>query len=476
MTGQLIRTSALILFLLLSLSLKAQEAAMLLDDFFATVKANHPLIRRTQLLNLEAEAYQLKARGAFDPKLKANYDQKSFDGKDYFRVGKVALEVPTWYGLELKAGYNWADGVYLNPEEKLPSAGQAVLAVNVNLLQGMLIDERRATLRQAQIMSQMNEQERKALVNDILMEANQAYWNWVFAYNRLTVYEEAYRLAQTRNTALVESFEHGYKAAVDTLESSIQVQNRFTSLQEVRLELESARLELSNYLWTSDDVPLQLPTNVPAPNLNDQPIELYPNEIDALSQQLTTNHPALQTLQLKLDQLSIQDRYYREMLKPKLQVSYNLLADGFNFNAYESSDQAALGNILTENYKVGVKFSFPIFLRKERANISLNQIKVQDTNLKLMQKRQSLQNKFAVYVNTATTLLQQIEQYDSMVSNYRALLAAENDKFRLGSSSLFLINSREQKLIESTEKLLKAQSSFLKTQTALRAVAGVLAD
>lgn len=460
-----------------SISLPAQPEVLQLEDYFSLIKANHPLVRQANLLNLEAEAYELKARGNFDPKLNANLDQKSFDGKDYFSIGQVDLKIPTWYGVELKAGYNWSEGVFLNPEESLPSAGQAVLGVNINLLQGMLIDQRRASLRQAQILQEQNEQERRAILNEILIEANKTYWDWVYAYNRLQVYEDAYELAQTRLEALRESFIQGYKAAVDTLESSIQVQSRFTALQEAQLDLETARLTLSNFLWTSDDIPLELAPGVPAPSLGELELSALPDsEMDSLRSQIASQHPELLALNYKLDQLAIQNRLNREMLKPQLQLSYNFLGDGWNFNQGEASEQGALRNILTENYKLGIQFSFPLFLRKERANIALNEIKTQNTSLKFLQKRLSLQNKFSIYENTASTLLSQIDQYDAMVENYQALLAAENEKFRLGSSSLFLINSREQKLIASQEKLLKTQSSFLKTQIAIRAVAGRLAD
>jgi outer membrane protein TolC len=465
------------IWLLGTLFLSAQPQALQLDQYLDLVKANHPLVRQANLLNSEADAYVLKARGSFDPKLDATFDQKSFDGKDYFSVGQTELKIPTWYGIELKAGFNWSEGAFLNPEEKLPAAGQAILGLNVNLLQGMIIDQRRAALRQAQLLQQQNDQERRALINDILIEANETYWDWVFAYNRLQVYEEAYQLALVRFEALRESYIQGYKAAVDTLESSIQVQNRFTALQDAQLDLETARLKLSNYLWTSDDVPLELAPGVPAPILGDADITPIPNVVfDSLRNQLFAQHPALLALNFKLDQLDVQQRLNREMLKPRLQLSYNFLADGWNFNGYQSSEQGNLRNILTENYKFGLQFSFPLFLRKERAEIALNEIKIQNTSFKLLQKRLSLQNKFGVYENTANTLISQIEQYEAMVDNYRALLAAENEKFRLGSSSLFLINSREQKLIESQEKLLKTQSSFLKTRTALRAVVGILAD
>ena len=41
---------------------------------------------------------------------------------------------------------------------------------------------------------------------------------------------------------------------------------------------------------------------------------------------------------------------------------------------------------------------------------------------------------------------------ESLIENYKRLLKAEEIKFSNGESSLFLINSRENKLLETQEK------------------------
>lgn len=460
-------------------AVKAQDlnGPLTLDQYFDLVLANHPIVRQTSLLSAAADAYELKARGGFDPKLKGSYDYKSFDNKDYFTIGEVAVEVPTWYGLEVKAGFNWTEGIFLNPENNLPNAGQAVVGLSANLLQGLVIDKRRADLQQARIMQDRNEAERRALVNDILLSANEAYWDWVAANNIVGVYEEAYDLAVVRFDALRESYRLGYKAAVDTLESQIQVQNRLAELQNARLQEIESRLKLSNFLWSRDNIPLELSPQVPAPELDLMPVLSISNDsLRQLLGMMPNQHPLLREMGFKLDQLAVQERLNREMLKPQLQVNYNLLADGLNFNSYTNGENQVLRDVLSENFKWGATLRFPLFLRKERADLSLTRIKVQETTLKLDQKRLELQNKINNYVNNVNTLDQQIDQYAAMVQNYRDLLTAENEKFRLGSSSLFLINSREQKLIETQEKLIKTQSKFQKSNIAVMGAAGTLVD
>ena len=104
----------------------------------------------------------------------------------------------------------------------------------------------------------------------------------------------------------------------------------------------------------------------------------------------------------------------------------------------------------------------PIFLRKERAKLELTRLKIQDSGLELQQKRLEVANKVRAYFNEWQNTQQQVSLYQSMQTNYRALLDAEITRFQLGESSIFLINAREQKLVEVQLKLLKLLAEFQK--------------
>jgi len=53
------------------------------------------------------------------------------------------------------------------------------------------------------------------------------------------------------------------------------------------------------------------------------------------------------------------------------------------------------------------------------------------------------------------------------VSNYGELLSAEERKFSFGESSVFLINSRENKLIDAQLKQISAVGKLLKAKSKL---------
>jgi outer membrane protein TolC len=59
-----------------------------------------------------------------------------------------------------------------------------------------------------------------------------------------------------------------------------------------------------------------------------------------------------------------------------------------------------------------------------------------------------------------------------MVNNYEQLRNGEVQKFEAGESSIFLINSRETKLIEAQAKLIDLQGKYEKEKATLIWAAG----
>jgi len=57
---------------------------------------------------------------------------------------------------------------------------------------------------------------------------------------------------------------------------------------------------------------------------------------------------------------------------------------------------------------------------------------------------------------------QQIAIANQNINNYQRLLQGEEAKYGNGESSLFLINSRENKLIEAQQKVIELRFKFIK--------------
>ena len=143
-----------------------------------------------------------------------------------------------------------------------------------------------------------------------------------------------------------------------------------------------------------------------------------------------------------MESLEVDRRLKSNKLLPKLDFQYNILASDV--------EQQYLFN--TSNYKAMVNFSMPIFLRKERGDLKLSKIKLQDINYEISASTLSIKNKITAVKTEIVSLNDQEAIIQNIVADYKILLTGEERKFFLGESSLFLINSREQSLITSQLK------------------------
>ncbi len=462
----------------ISCNIFAQDSTKLFTqpEYFQWIQLYHPLVRQANLLTAEAQANLRMARGGFDPKLYSDWQQKSFDGKTYYNISESGFKIPTWYGLEVKGAFNHTNGVFLNPENTLPKAGQTVLGVKATLGAGLFMDERRAALQKARILQNANEAERLNAINDVLLDAAIAYWDWTRTYNEMRAIEQALRVSRQRLQGIVESYNEGDRPAVDTLETFTQVQNWSFELNEAQLNFINAGLALSNFLWYEDDTPLEISETLRPGALDTFDTKQLLPDLNTFLQLVENQHPQLRFYQFKLNELDVDRRLALEQLKPRLDVEYNLLGDGFDFGRTSGNDGGNVENLLLQNYKWGLNFSFPIFLRKERGKLDLTRVKILETDYTFQQKRLEIQNKVRDAYNNWQNTQTQIALYEEITNNYRRLLEAEVTKFELGESSIFLINSREQKLIEGQLKLIKLRADFQKNRNKVAWASGQLSS
>ncbi|MBL3655896.1 TolC family protein [Fulvivirga sediminis] len=442
------------------------SAILTLDDFLDIVKTNHPIAIQANLQPQKGEATVRQARGGFDPKAMADVSEKYFKDYTYYSKNNVGLKVPTWFGIEAKAGYEENNGYYLNPENSTSGAGLWYAGVSVPVGKGLFIDSRRAELRQAQIYQQSSEAERRVMLNDLQYEAGKAYWEWFKFYHNLKVYEEGLKLATERLNAVKQSVKFGDKPAIDTLEASIQVQNRQISLQQARLDFVNSTALLSIYLWAEGVVPLEVDNyTIPSDLSEIKAVDVDLNYRDQLNDMVVA-HPKLQLYEYKIADLGIQQRLKRESLKPELNLSYNAL------NKAVGSDPT--GGYSMNNYKWGLEFSFPIFLRKERGALQLADLKIKEAQLSFTQQNAQLVYKASAALNTWDNTFDQANTYEQTVENYNQLLTGERRKYQAGESSLFLVNYREMSYINAKIKWVELISKNRKAKVEAQYSLGIL--
>jgi len=447
----------------------AQDSVFVLsqDRFVEMVLKYHPVARQSELILERGEFGLKKARGNFDPSVFTYLDDKNFDQKEYFSILGTGLKVPTWLGIDIKFGYDRNKGAFLNPENTVPDNGLWYAGISVPLGEGLFIDERRKIVQQAKLFSQYTIVEQTSMLNDLLLNALESYWDWVKAYNQLLIFSDFVDLARERFDGIKGSFEQGDKPAIDTLEAYIQIQNRRIGTNQSLIDYQKAARELSNFLWFENDIPLEISDGLVPPRLEDieSNINVSNDNLNTILAEIEENHPDLQLYEYKIADLSIEQRWKKEKIKPKVNINYNFLNEAFG-STVESSG--------LNNYKWGLEFSMPILLRSEIGDLRLTQIKMKEAEIGRSQKSLEVTNKVLVFYRQLQNLFDQIDLYAGNVANYERLLNGERQKFDAGESSLFLINSREVSFIDARIKLIDVKVKTRITYFSYYWAAGIL--
>jgi outer membrane protein TolC len=440
-----------------------------LSDLEALVFKYHPIVKQAGLLSEAAKANVLQSLGYFDPAIKASFGRKLFGTTEYYNNWGSELKIPLYVaGADLKVGYDRNVGTYTNPETRTGTDGLTAVGLSIPIGQGLLIDARRSTLWQAKAMVSYAEADKVKQINSVWYSAVKDYWSWYYSYREYILLKEGVELAQKRFKAVSNQTLIGDKPPIDSVEASITVQDRQIQLAKSVIEMQNAMLVLSNHLWSEQGTPLELPKNA-VPQIVSEKVTLPGNAVlDSLVGQAGTQHPELVKLRAKGTQLDIERRYRQEVMKPKINITGALISSRRDFNSYVPDYY----DFNWRNYKVGLEFAFPLFLRAERGKLREVKIKQQQLNYDVQQTGREINNNILSSYNSLTAYRSQLGVQVQSINNQQLLLTGELQKFELGESTLFLINSRESKLIDMKIKRESMISGYQKTLAELYYKAG----
>lgn len=455
---------AILFFLLLpSASLLAQEIRRLsFEDYIQWVQEFHPISIQADL-NLRLGQMEVrKARGGFDPMLYGNLDKKEFNQSTYFEKREAGVLVPTWMGVELMGNFEQNSGAYLNSERAVPTNGLLAAGAALNLGQGLLLDDRRATLQKAKLYEQATEVERINFRNELNLQATAAYWKWAAAYENKLVLEEGVKLAEIRFNGIKRSYELGDQAAIDTVEALSQLLNRQYRLQLAEISFFENTQVLNTYLWNDSGEPMLLDSAI-IPQALSQFLNPAPEAEELRT--LVGRHPELLLTDFDLASLNVEKRLRTQELLPVVKLKYNFLT--------ENLADARPSPLFENNYKWGVTVYTPLFLRKTRGELgsTIAKLEIKQTGRNL--KEQQLRTKLEAELNSWNVLNQQVRTLVENLKSLDALLTGETRRFEIGESSLFLVNAREVAVFDARVTLNELSSRLQIAYAKARFAAGI---
>ncbi len=461
-------------------AISAQDSSVFsFQDFYAQVVNYHPVSKQANLLTQSAKAELLAARGAFDPVISTNYENKTTDGKNSYTYFEPQIKIPTLIGVDVKAGYDQSDGIAVNNDrikilenngQYFPQYGEYAMlyaGVNVPILRGFQTDGRRASLRQAQYLQGLNEAERVKVINKLLLSAAKDYWEWQLAYEKLKLMQLSYSLAENRFTFISSRIKGGEDKPIDSVEALIELKRRETLLLETEVEFKNASLSISNYLWNDKNEALQLKASVYPSAIGTEIRKISTDSLQRMVNYTEGNHPELIKLQFKNKQLQIDRKLAIENIKPQLNIEY------YPFQTYSKGAQNDVNNIFNRQYKFGASFYSSLFLRKERGKLQQANLKLKNIDFEAQLTKRELVNEVFTNYNNLLNLEQLISIQDVLVKNATTLRDAEQTRFENGESSLFLVNTRERSLIDAQIKQAEINSKYAKAKVQIQWSSGI---
>lgn len=441
----------LLLFFFQSNIAIGQDKVLTIENTIDIVRKFHPVVKQSILQKEIARKELMVAKSTFDPTVQMSSEEKTFDNQLYYQYNNSELKIPTWYGLDFKAGLDNNIGVNLDPS--LSKYKSSYLGVSMDPFRGLLVDKRKSVVNQAKYFVELTRFEQKLVVNDLILDASVAYWNWVNAYYVYELYKKSVINNKQRFQVVKNAYLSGDRAAIDTTESLMQLQTIEMMEVQAYIDLQKAKFELSNFFWAQNGLPYTLDASI-VPDKQFIAGDINQIQLDNLEQTINNSmrfHPKIEMANQKMSILEIEKRLKTVELFPSLKMNYNLLEKNYQLP----------GNLNNNNnYKYGFTISLPLFQRQARGELGKTKNKIENLGWDRKYLAVEIENKIRSNFAEFSSLKQQISFSASSLEANKTLLDTEDMKFKIGESSLFLINSREMKYLESEQKNIALKAKF----------------
>ena len=291
---------------------------------------------------------------------------------------------------------------------------------------------------------------------DIRRQAAYRYWDWVLAGQRLLIAEHLLKIAEERNSGILERVAAGdipQFEALDNQRAIIERQERRVAAQRM---LEQSAIQLSLY-WRDEKGEPQMPTTEQLP-------KDFPKEpvVDADYHKAWVH---AQTQRPELKRLDVQAK----QTETELELQKNQQAPAVDLSVVGSVDNGkGKSGLNRDELYVGLNFDFPLQQRAAKGKAQAAAANLQrlkwETNL--------AENRIAADIKDALSRLAASRQRLSLIKEQQKtaeeLENGERERFDLGASNILFVNMRELATgdaaimaIEASSNLFKAHADYL---------------
>ncbi|MDJ0513911.1 MAG: TolC family protein [Methyloceanibacter sp.] len=415
-----------------------------LHEVLSSSARYYPEILESFAKRRAAAGAALEAEGAFDLVFESDgFDRASgfWDGR-YVSTGVRQNLRPL--GAQVYGGYRVSGGefpIYEN-EYFTNTGGELKIGVLFSLLRDRAIDKRRFGAEDARLALEQADLEVLLTQVGVQTRAYIAYFRWVWAGAKLSVYEDLERIAIERQEALEEKVRSGARAQLDLTENRLNIVRRQRLSTEARRDLLTAANTLSLYYRDATGRPITPDiTRVP-------PIGTLVQRQDlgiVMGRQvpeILMRRPELQILRTRLKRArQLVELSYND-LKPRLDLTSELSGDlgsvGAGGPSFNSTDTV-----------LGLRFSVPLQQRTAWGRIDKAEAEVDALDQRRRQTEDQIEidlRNIILDLNAAQKLLRITAEE---LNQSEAMQKAEQLRFSEGAGEFFLVILREETAAEA---------------------------
>ncbi len=451
-------TRSLLVWTLLCV-VRASAAPLLLEDVLSSAEASYPLLLAAIQERAMAEGKVVSAEGAFDTKLAVKSEMNQFG---YYRnrtnAAQIEQPIADWGG-EIFGGYKRGQGNFGPWEQDLLSlsGGEWSGGVRMPLLRNRETDEQRTDLLLARLAIELADASIEKQRLTLLQMAAEAYWEWVSAGQKLTVAESLLRLAEARTEQVEEAVAAGEVARIEIADNARALLERRSAVVSAERQLQNAGFELSLFYRDSRGQP-QIVARERLPEFP-EPAGVSDAQMQEDLQRALTRRPEIMTKLLEMQQS-----------KAGLTLARNQLLPEIDFAAQYSRD-AGGGSITKRGSEViaGVTLKSPLQRRKAKGAVALQEAKLEQLDQRLRFARNRVEVEVRDAVSALDAALQRLELARQEQELAQQLAEAEQERFELGDSTLFVVNLRELSAASARLKVANALADWHKAAAVYQA-------
>lgn len=457
------------------LEARAQEAAakgavqptLTLAEILEIVATTHPQLEAARQRQRAADGDAMAARGGFDPVLRARGQYVPIGA---FPRGTVDIELrqPTPLGgLSVYGGWRVGLGSFAvyDLRGKTADGGEVRGGVSIPLWQGMAIDRRRADISIATLAQDAAAADLDARAIELERAAGRAYWAWVGAGLRLEVQRDLLTLAQDRDEALRKQILAGGVPAVEGIDNRRAIVDRGARIIAGERALQQAAFDLARHLRDADgDVQVPAPTRLP--DAFPEPRRPVADMSKPMIGEAWARRPDLRRLVLQREAAAVELKLARNNRSPKIDL-----------DAYAAKDIGAVdpayAYLRPAEFVAAVSIELPLALRGARGKLRRAEAELARIDAELRMARDVVALELRDAHSALVAANARVALAREQLSAAHELELAERSRFRLGDSTLLLVNLREQAATDAALQELEALGEYHRAQVDLRAAAGL---